>query len=229
MNIYESISAVMRDCGAVTKDKWNSQQGYKFRGIDAVLNALSPAFTKNKIFVVPEVLDQTREERTTAKGGLLIYSVVRVKYTFYAEDGSFVSAVVCGEGMDSGDKATNKAMSAAFKYACFQTFCIPTEEMKDSEDDSPEPEPKKESPKDKTEALAKKCLNDAREAIGDQTIRKEKAEALAKKCLDEGISIPKLLEAYKAESIASLNERQHAQIIKYWEKVKANCGSTGTP
>ena len=208
MNIFESISAVMRDCGAVTKDKWNSQQGYKFRGIDAVLNALRPAFAKNKVFVVPEVLEQNREERTTAKGGLLIYSVVRVKYTFYAEDGTSVSAVVCGEGMDSGDKATNKAMSAAFKYACFQTFCIPTEEMKDSEDDSPEPEPKSKG-------------------TGDQTISKKKAEALAKKCLDEGISIPKLLEAYKAESIASLNERQHAQIIKYWEKVKANCGSTG--
>lgn len=208
MNIFESISAVMRDCGAVTKDKWNSQQGYKFRGIDAVLNALRPAFAKNKVFVVPEVLEQNREERTTAKGGLLIYSVVRVKYTFYAEDGTSVSAVVCGEGMDSGDKATNKAMSAAFKYACFQTFCIPTEEMKDSEDDSPEPEPKSKG-------------------SGDQTISKEKAEALAKKCLDEGISIPKLLEACKAESIACLNERQHAQIIKYWEKVKANCGSTG--
>lgn len=77
------------------------------------------------------------------------------------------------------------------------------------------------------EALAKKCLEDTRKATGDQTISKEKAEALAKKCLDEGISIPKLLEAYKAESIACLNERQHAQIIKYWEKVKANCGSTG--
>ena len=65
------------------------------------------------------------------KGGTLIYSICRIKYTFYAEDGSNVSAVVIGEGMDSGDKATNKAMSIAFKYACFQVFCIPTEEMKD--------------------------------------------------------------------------------------------------
>lgn len=30
--------------------------------------------------------------------------------------------------MDSGDKATNKAMSIAYKYAAFQAFCIPTED-----------------------------------------------------------------------------------------------------
>jgi hypothetical protein len=68
----------------------------------------------------------------------LIYSICTIKYTFYAEDGSSVSATVIGEGMDSGDKATNKAMSIAFKYACFQVFCIPTEEMKDPDADTPE-------------------------------------------------------------------------------------------
>lgn len=150
MNIYESMNAVMVDCGFVGKDSKNQQQGYKFRGIDAVMNALNPALRKNKVFVVPTVLSQEREERTTAKGGLLIYSIVTCKYTFYAEDGSSVEAVVIGEGMDSGDKATNKAMSAAFKYACFQAFCIPTEEMRDSEDDSPEPMPK--TPKQKAAA-----------------------------------------------------------------------------
>ena len=93
------------------------------------MNALSPALTKCKVFVVPEVLEQTREERTTAKGALLIYSICKIKFTFYAEDGTSISATVIGEGMDSGDKATNKAMSIAFKYACFQVFCIPTEEM----------------------------------------------------------------------------------------------------
>lgn len=150
MNIYESMNAVMVDCGFVGKDSKNQQQGYKFRGIDAVMNALNPALRKNKVFVVPTVLSQEREERTTAKGGLLIYSIVTCKYTFYAEDGSFVESVVIGEGMDSGDKATNKAMSAAFKYACFQAFCIPTEEMRDSEDDSPEPIPK--TPKERAAA-----------------------------------------------------------------------------
>jgi hypothetical protein len=135
-NIYESICAVMTDIGAVGKNSKNQQQGFMFRGIDAVMNALNPALIKNKVFVVPQIIEQTREERTTAKGNSLIYSICKVKYTFYAEDGSSVEAIVVGEGMDSGDKATNKAMSIAFKYACFQVFCIPTEEMKESDPDN---------------------------------------------------------------------------------------------
>ena len=130
-NIYETISAVMSEVGAIGKNSKNEQQKFMFRGIDAVMNALAPALQKNKLFIVPEVLDQTREERTSSKGNAIIYSICRVKYTFYAEDGSSISATVIGEGMDSGDKATNKAMSIAFKYACFQVFCIPTEEMVD--------------------------------------------------------------------------------------------------
>lgn len=138
MSIYETIPAVMAEIGAIGKDSWN-KQGFAYRGIDAVMNALNPAMTKYKMFVIPKVLDQRREERQAAKGSNLIYSICTVEYTFYAEDGSSVSATVIGEGMDSGDKATNKAMSAAFKYACFQTFCIPTEEMKDSDSETPPP------------------------------------------------------------------------------------------
>lgn len=136
--IYKAISAVMEDVGAVGKNNTNKIQNYKFRGVDDVMNALHPAMVKNHVFVAPEVLEEKREERTTSKGGLLIYSVVKVKYVFYTDDGSSVETIVIGEAMDSGDKSMNKAMSTAFKYACFQIFCIPTEEMKDTEDESPE-------------------------------------------------------------------------------------------
>lgn len=147
-SIFEAINGVMKDCGAVGKDDFNPQQKYKYRGIDAIMNALNPALVKNGVFVTPEVIDEKREERETQRGGLLIYSIIKVRYTFYAPDGSSVSAVVTGEGMDSGDKASNKAMSAAFKYACFQVFCIPTEEMLDSEQDSPEPTPRRKAKAD---------------------------------------------------------------------------------
>jgi hypothetical protein len=130
-NIFESIQAVMGEIGAVGKTSKNAQQGFMYRGIDAVMNALQPALIKHGVFVVPEILEQTREERVNAKGTTLIYSICKIKYNFYAQDGSSVSAIVIGEGMDTGDKATNKAMSIAFKYACFQVFCIPTEEMVD--------------------------------------------------------------------------------------------------
>lgn len=133
--IYEAIPAIMADIDAVGKNKKNEQQKFMYRGIDDVMNAINPALVKHKVFVVPELLEQKREERTTSKGGLLIYSICKIKFSFCADDGSHVDAITVGEGMDSGDKATNKAMAIAFKYACFQVFCIPTEEMKNADPD----------------------------------------------------------------------------------------------
>lgn len=147
VNIYQAITDIMSEGYAITKDKRNAQQGFRYRGIDDVLNTFQPLLAKHHVFVVPEVLDQQRQERTTGKGGSLLYSLLRMRYTFYAEDGSSVSAVVVGEGMDSGDKASNKAMSVAMKYAMFQVFCIPTEEMQDPDAETPEPsKPKAEQP-----------------------------------------------------------------------------------
>lgn len=125
--IYELIPQAMREIGAIGKDSKNDQQGFMYRGIDAVYNALNPVMAKLGLFICPEILEQRREERTTKNGTALNYSVLTVKYTIYAPDGSNVSCVVIGEGMDSGDKASNKAMSVAMKYAMFQLFFIPTE------------------------------------------------------------------------------------------------------
>lgn len=138
MNIFESITKIMEEVPAIGKEKENQQQKFKYRGIDDVMNALQPLLAKHKVFVAPEVQEQQREERTTSKGGNLIYSICKIKYKFYAEDGSFIEATTIGEGMDSGDKATNKAMAIAMKYALFQVFCIPTEEMKDPDAETPE-------------------------------------------------------------------------------------------
>lgn len=147
MNIYEAIGSIIKKGVAVKKDSYNMQQKFKYRGIDEVMNTFQPLMAEAGIFLVPEVLDAKREERLTQKGGNLIYSVMRVKYTFYAEDGSSVSAVVVGEGMDSGDKASNKAMAVAMKYAMFQVFCIPTEEMRDPDAETPEQSAPKPEPK----------------------------------------------------------------------------------
>lgn len=152
--IFSAICGVMADIGAVKKTDRNEYDKYMYRGIDAVMNALQPAMIKHHVFVTPEVIDQKREDRLSRKGEPLIYSVTTVRYTFYTDDGSSVSALVMGEAMDRSDKSMNKAMSAAFKYACFQTFCIPTEEMIDSEKDSPEPAPV--TPEQMGEMLVKK-------------------------------------------------------------------------
>lgn len=133
--IYELIGKAIGKIGAIGKDKKNAQQGFMYRGIDQVYNALSPVMAELGIFFCPEVLDQKREEHTTKSGTVLTYTLLTMKYTAYAPDGSSVSMTVVGEGMDSGDKGSNKAMSVAMKYAMFQLFCIPTEEMKDPDAD----------------------------------------------------------------------------------------------
>lgn len=136
--IYEAISNVMKDIGIVGKNDTNDFDHYKYRGIDATFNALNPALIKNKVFVTPNVIDAKREERAGKNGSTMMYSVLTVEYTFFTDDGSSVKATVIGEAMDRSDKSTNKAMAAAFKYAAFQIFCIPTEEMEDADKESPE-------------------------------------------------------------------------------------------
>ena len=138
--IYTAINAAMKQVGHIGKEKKNVQQNFMFRGIDQVMNTMKSVLEDNGIFIVPEVIDTQREERTTKSGGTLIYTVHKIKYHFIATDGSEVCATVIGEGMDSADKSSNKAMAVAFKYACFQVFCIPTEEMAKDDPDAYSPE-----------------------------------------------------------------------------------------
>lgn len=198
--IYEAINNVMKEIGAIGKNSKNSQQGFMYRGIDAVMNALNPALIKHGVFVVPEVLEQTREERQTAKGGTLFYSICKVKYTFYDKDGTSIEAVVIGEGMDSGDKATNKAMSVAFKYACFQVFCIPTEEMVDPDAECHDVAPKK--PQDKGVEAPK-------ESNGGKKASEKQIEYIKSIVQD----IDGMLKYYKIDKIEDLTVTQASAII----------------
>lgn len=132
----------MADIGPVTKSQKNTHQGYKFRGIDQFVNALHPALVKHGVVMVPEVLERVEQikevTRSNGNSGVDKHVSLKVKYTFWAEDGSNVSTVMVGEGVDSGDKATNKALSASLKYALIQTFSVPTEDMAEADLESPE-------------------------------------------------------------------------------------------
>lgn len=161
--IYSLMGQAMREIGAIGKDSKNQQQGFMYRGIDAVYNALNPVMAKLGLFICPEVLEQTREERVNRNGTTLLYSILKIKYTMFAPDGSNVSCVVVGEGMDSGDKASNKAMSVAMKYAAFQLFMIPTEELIDPDAEVHEVAPKaKPAPKPAAKPDAPATVNVAK-------------------------------------------------------------------
>lgn len=134
--VYAAIAAVTLAMSkeGISKDRRNQQQGYNFRGIDEVYNALSPMLAQNKLCILPRMISRHQEERTSAKGGALFYTTVEAEFDFVsAEDGSVHVVRTFGEAMDSADKSTNKAMSAAYKYAAMQTFCIPTEGDNDAD------------------------------------------------------------------------------------------------
>lgn len=129
--VYKAISQVARELAeqGIKKDSVNQQQRFNFRGIDAVYNALAPALVKHGLLILPRMSDRTITERTGKSGGALFFVTVKAEFDFVSvEDGSIHTVTTYGEAMDSGDKATNKAMSIAYKYAAFQAFCIPTEE-----------------------------------------------------------------------------------------------------
>jgi len=137
MNVYEAISAVQKELSTqgISKDRTNTSQGsgYAFRGIDDVYNALSPFLAKHGLCILPRVLSRELVERQSKSGGALFYVTVEVEFDLVASDASKHTIKTFGEAMDSGDKATNKAMSAAYKYACMQAFCIPTEGDNDAD------------------------------------------------------------------------------------------------
>lgn len=125
--IHEKMISVLKDVGAVGKEKFNSFHKFKFRGIDQIINRLHPILAGHGIFILPEVLDSQRHRRPARDGCLVTHQILTVRFSFMADDGSSVSVTVMGESVDGGDKAVAKAMAAALKTALLQTFLIPTE------------------------------------------------------------------------------------------------------
>jgi hypothetical protein len=140
--VYAAIAAVSGELAkiGIAKDSKNAQQGYVFRGIDSVYNALAPVLAKHGLVILPRILSRECVERTSKSGSAQFFVTVEAEFDFVAvADGSVHVVRTYGEAQDSADKATNKAMSAAYKYAAFQAFCIPTEGDNDADATTPEP------------------------------------------------------------------------------------------
>jgi hypothetical protein len=138
--IIQAICNIMQEVSPISKNRQG--HGFKYRGIDDAYSHLQMLMAKHGVVTVPKVLEDRTEERQSRNGGALIYRILKISYTFYHTSGSSFESIVIGEGMDSSDKASNKAMSVAHKYALLQVFCIPTEEPKDPEIDQHEVAPK---------------------------------------------------------------------------------------
>lgn len=226
--IYAAIAGVISDVGAVGKDKINKQQGFKFRSIDDVYNALHPALAKNKVFIVPKILDQQRHEVGKTKTGATMTLVIcKIKFTFYAEDGSSIETIVIGEGLDTGDKGTNKAMAIAYKYACFQVFCIPTEEMIDPDSENVELEESKTKSGNRSTAIKEESRKNASEqdkekegAVEDTRITEAMINTIKAEQMRTGVTDKQVLSRkfVTAKSIPEMSVKEFKQIMSVFQK-----------
>lgn len=173
-NVLVGIGNVIKRLGelGISKDRENKEQRFKFRGIDDVLNALNPILSDNYLLIVPRVKERNQiESGKTSKGSSVWKVTVKVEYWIYSSvDGSCVVAESYGEGNDSADKATAKAMSVAYKYLMIQLFCIPTEGTEDGDGDHVEAKGKRSSIKYVTSEEAKQISDEADKAGIDRSM-----------------------------------------------------------
>lgn len=133
--IFKALSAVQSDLAKVgiSKNQKNTHQGYKFRGIDDVLNTLAPIIAKHGVLIIPNVLNKEIKTSNTRNGGIASHAIVEVGFALYDQEGDSICHTAYGEALDTSDKAINKAMTAAYKYFLFQAFCIPIDGVEDAD------------------------------------------------------------------------------------------------
>ena len=197
--VYAKIAAVQADISreGISKDRQNSFDRYNFRGIDDVYNTLSPILAKHGLNILPRILERDCQERTSKKGEPMFYVTVTAEFDLIAaEDGSKHTIRTYGEAMDRADKATNKAMSAAYKYAAFMAFAIPTDGDNDADAETPQVEARSDAPKH-----------------GEGGMPDAEFSKLAALLKSTGVPPAKLLKTYGVKNLRLLDQDQYADAI----------------
>lgn len=156
--IYELMARVMEDVTPVKKGTKHERQGYMYRGVDDVTIAADEALKKHGVIgPVPELktINYSSTEVGKNRTPTRIAETV-VEYRVYGPKGDSIATTVPGEAMDSGDKATPKAMSVAYRIALLQLLRIPTGERDPAAEDYQRSEPWT------AVALAKKAVTNRR-------------------------------------------------------------------
>lgn len=244
LGVYHAINAVQMEIAraGIEKLQQNKYDNYKFRGIDDVYNHLAPILGKHGLCILPRMVSRTCDERVSQKGGPMFYVTVTAEFDFVsAQDGSKHTVKMFGEAMDRSDKATNKALSAAYKYACFQTFCIPTEGDNDADANSPEikanqetepskreskkesrKEPKKESTETQKEPDPKKESKPSEEKVQDNTtMSPAQAKAIVNLAKRRGINetnLEGLCQNQYGCPLQALPAKEASAFIQYLQK-----------
>jgi hypothetical protein len=203
--VYSAIAAVAAEIAKIgcAKDRKNPHQGWSFRGIDDVYNALAPILPRCGLVIIPSVL--TRECDQIESGGKRIaHSVVSVEFALVATaDGSEHRCVFFGEAMDYGDKATGKAMTYAHKAMLQETFCIPTEASDDPDAEVIEPKPEPtQKPVAKSEPVVKVA-----------TISEEEQATIAELIEQSGANREDFLKFFKISGVAEMRVIDYSRAV----------------
>lgn len=219
--VYAAINAVQAALAkeGISKDRKNTQQGYAFRGIDDCYAAVAPHLAAHGLCVLPRVINRDVVERETKNGGTLFYTTLLVEFDLVSvKDGTKHTVCMVGEAMDSGDKSSNKAQSAALKYAFLQVFCIPTEGDNDADQHTHEVAARKQKPITPPKATPTPTVHpeprkDVILATADQI------EKLSSFCVSpQGkMYVEKIVNTAKVAIMAQLTEEQAAKGIAWIE------------
>ena len=228
--IYSKLIKIMTDIGPVKKDKTNENQGWAFRGVDDFMNALNPLFAKHGVIPIMAVQNSKREKIIAKSGATIISTLLDIKITLYAEDGSNVDLFVYGEAMDLGDKSTNKAMSYGFKYAMMFTFCIPTDDIDDGDKDTFDikGEEKQNAKNDLDDKKTPQKLNNKQtpSTQPEQPKKREKSDDATQQDWDKFVIdiAPFVLDELDEAFIARvLKERcMYGELLEAFDKIKKN-------
>lgn len=192
--IYEKILNIMKKVEYLAKDDKVEFGNTKYKALseEKVTCIMRKAMIEENIVVFPIEMDESREGNITH---------VHVKYKMLdVSDGSSIEVVSCGDGYDSQDKGSGKAMTYAFKYMWLRTFAIPTGE-----------DPDKVS-SDEIDAKEKE------EAIRNSKISATKVKSLTKQAATDGVDLKKLCKLYKLKAISDMTEGQLSEIVGSWTK-----------
>lgn len=181
--IYAALASVIAEVGAVGKNKRNEQQQYNYRSCDDVCDAVRPLLGKAGVCVTKRIVEKTQEDFTTRNGVLMIWVKIKCEWTFYASDGSLVKTEACGEGMDMGDKAINKAETGSLKNALLQMFMVMGHE--DSETPGPQDDGgpvgrQERMPRERAEPHGRQ--EDRRQSRGGQQQGRRQNEPMPERC-----------------------------------------------
>lgn len=204
--IVPAMLAVMTDVKAIEKGRRNEQQGFNFRGIEDILNELHDICARHGVLVLPQVQEREASCRQTRGGSALWTEHHRVRYTFWAADGSHVEAEVWGEGTDSADKATAKAYTSAFKTTLIQAFQIPTKDAEDAdrsaEESVPPAPPKDERPLSQGQLLAQAAARAGfKAAKGDPPEKRKELDDARRDVLEAVTGVRTSTEIKKAQDV----------------------------